>query len=434
MSERKIKEEEMKKGLIFLVLFIAMAFSVAPVFAGGSAEASASTSEPANEITIFARTGPDSSDWLRYVAEIFTERTGIKVNFIEQGQNGYFTNLTNQLVGGTDSFDLAVTNSTYVGPWAYAGYIAPLDDYMAGFSEDFDWDDLAFSYEIDGSTYAIPYSISAFVLFYRSDLISQEELPKTWSEYIELCKKFTQSINPDSPTRYGTCWPAMAGAEQPKAFYNILWSLGGDIIVDGKAAVASEEGLTAAKYVQEMVDLGVVPPEIANYSYPECLDALLTGITAMSGPFWSAGYADIQKSDSQYKDSLKIAMLPGDEKQLAFNHSYTLVLNTNAKNPEAAMKYYEFLASKEMQLAYVLEGNGVAARFSALADENADREFYDVIGVALANTKSEPLVPYYLEQHDIMNRYLSGIMTKTMDAESAMKGAQEELQMLYDQY
>lgn len=387
--------------------------------------------------TIFARTGPDSSDWLRTVAEGFTKETGITVNFIEQGQNGYFTNLTNQLVAGTDTFDLAVTNSTYVGPWAYAGYIEPLDEYMAKFSSDYDPEDLAFSYQIDGKTFALPYSISAHFLYYRTDLISEEQIPKTWDEYLELAKQFTQSHNPSSPTPFGMAWTAKAGPEQPKTFYNYLWSLGGEIEVDGKAAVASDAGLKAGAYWAKIIEEKLAPPEIANYSYSEVLEALQTGIVAMAGPYWSAGYSDITNKESPNKDKIKVAMLPagvlpdGSTKQVCFTHSYTMVLNVNGKNKDLAMQYYEYLTNKASQLAYA-QINGMAARYSALKDPDLDRDFFDVALKSLEVARFEPLVPYYLEQHNIMNNALSGIMTGTVPYETALIEAQTQLQELYD--
>ncbi len=388
------------------------------------------------EFTIFARTGPDSSTWLREVAKGFTNETGIKVNFIEQGQSGYFTNLTNQLVGGTDSFELGVTNSTYIGPWAYAGYIDPLDDYIAKFPSDYDMKDLAFSYKINEKTYAIPYSISAHFLYYRSDLIQTP--PQTWDEYIELSKKFTKTINPSSPTKYGTAWTAKSGPEQPKTFYNFLWSLGGDIVVDGKAAVASKAALKAGEYWDTFRKEKIIPPDMANYSYPEVLDALKTGTIAMAAPYWSAGFSDLLSSDSPYKKNIKVALLPGVKqpdgtiKRVSFNHSYTLVMNKKGKNKEAAMKYYAYLANKKNQLAYAKIA-GFPARYSALKDSSPEmKDFFDVALKSLEITRYEPLVSYYLEQHDIMNNALSGIMTGTVPYEDALKKAQDELQKLID--
>lgn len=419
----------MKQKLVklFALIFVSLLI-IAPA---------AIAAEAGKEFTIFARTGPDSSDWLREVAKRFTAETGITVNFIEQGQNGYFTNLTNQLVGGADTFDLAVTNSTYVGPWAYAGYIEPLDAYMKSFKSDYNTDDLAFSYTIDGETYAIPYSISAHFLFYRTDLIKESEIPATWDAYLELAKKFTKSHNADSPTPFGMAWTAKAGPEQPKTFYNYLWSHGGDIEVDGKAAVASEAGLKSGQYWERIVKEKLAPPEIANYSYSEVLEALQTGVVAMAGPYWSAGYADITNKDSAYKDKIKVAILPGapgpDGKinHVCFTHSYTMVLNAKGKNKEAAMKYYEYLTDAANQLAYA-KINGLPARYSAMKDPALDRSFFDVALKALAVARYEPLVPYYLQQHDIMNNALSGIMTGTVGYKEALTAAQEELQELYD--
>jgi ABC-type glycerol-3-phosphate transport system substrate-binding protein len=216
--------------------------------------------------------------------------------------------------------------------------------------------------------------------------------------------------------------------------------LGGEIEVNGKAAVASEAGLKAGAYWDTIVKQKLTPPDIANFSYPEVLDALNTGLIAMAAPYWSAAYSDIKKGTSPYKDRIKVALLPGVRqsngsiKRVSFNHSYTMVLNKNGKSKDAAMKYYEYLCNKEQQLAYA-KIFGFPARYSAMKDPSlTDKEFFDVALKSLEVTRFEPLVPYYLEQHDIMNIALSGIMTGTVPYDAALKAAQSDLQSLYDSY
>lgn len=109
-----------------------------------------------------------------------------------------------------------------------------------------------------------------------------------------------------------------------------------------------------------------------------------------------------------------------------------IILNKNGKNKEAAMKYYEYLTNKKNQLAYA-KIKGFPARYSALKDSSLDmKDYFDVAIKSLEITKFEPLVPYYLERHDIMNNALSGIMTGTVPYADALKKAQTDLQKLYD--
>lgn len=435
----------MMRKLLSVFLILMLTF-VAACSSGGSETTSNesngassnndSSDSGSKKITLFTRTGPEMSDYMRNTAKAFTEKTGIEVEFVEQGTNGYFTNLTNQLVSGTDAFDIATTNSAYVGPLAAAGAIESLDGYMANLDDSYDLDDLAFKYEYDGKVYALPFDLSIQLLYYRSDLI--DKAPETWKEYAELAKEWTQSKNPDSPTPYGAAWTAMAGGEQPKTFYSTMWSYGGFIVKDGEVGVGNEGAIEAGKLWQSMVKDQVVPPEIPNWGFPNVLDALKTGQIAMAAPMWNAAYNLIVNSDSPHKDTIKLAPVPGVEqsdgsiKRTPFSHSWSFVMNSQAKHKEEAWQFIEFVTGKEGSQIQADQG-GTPPRYSILEDESMQpREYYDIVLESMKDAKYEPLVPYYLDQHDIMNKALSGIMTGTVDPETALKSAQDQLQTVLD--
>ncbi|TDF97217.1 extracellular solute-binding protein [Paenibacillus piri] len=404
----------------------------------GSADSgkAAGDAQKAREITIFTRTGPDTSDYVKEQAKEFTKLTGVKVNFTEQGASNYFTNLTNQLVGGTDAFDLATTNNTYVAPLAEAGAIEPFDEYMKKFDPNFDWKDVAFQYKYKDKTIAMPYNLSIHMFYYRSDLIPNP--PQTWEEFVEEAKKWTKSKNPSSPTQFGASWTALSGSEQPKVFYSMMWSYGGEIVKDGKAGIGSEGAIKAGEIWQSMMKDGLLPKDTPNWGYSNVFDALKTGTIAMAAPMWSAAYTEIKKSDSPFKDKIKIAVVPGvkqaDGKILRtpLYHSWSLIMNKNAKNKEDSAKFVEFMTSKEGAMRQAKLG-GLPIRYSVLQDPSLQpREFYDTVMESLKVGRDEPLVPYYLKQHDLMNTVLSGIMTGTIKPDVALKGAEKELQALID--
>ncbi|MCR8632998.1 ABC transporter substrate-binding protein [Paenibacillus radicis (ex Xue et al. 2023)] len=396
----------------------------------------AGDSQKPREITIFTRTGPDTSDYVKEQAKEFTKLTGVKVNFTEQGASNYFTNLTNQLVGGTDAFDLATTNNTYVAPLAEAGAIEPFDEYMKKFDPNYDWKDVAFQYKYKDKTIAMPYNLSIHMFYYRSDLIPNP--PQTWDEFVEESKKWTKSKNPNSPTQFGASWTALSGSEQPKVFYTMMWSYGAELVKDGKTGIGSEGAIKAGEIWQTMMKEGLVPKDTPNWGYSNVFDALKTGTIAMAAPMWSAAYTEIKKSDSPFKDKIKIGVVPGvkqaDGKILRtpLYHSWSLIMNKNAKNKDDSAKFVEFMTSKEGAMRQAKLG-GLPIRYSVLNDPSLQpREFYDVVMESLKVGKDEPLVPYYLKQHELMNTALSGIMTGTIKPDAALKGAEKELQAIID--
>ncbi|MCY9662967.1 sugar ABC transporter substrate-binding protein [Paenibacillus chondroitinus] len=439
MKLKRLKRRSVLTVLLASSLVYASACSTdsgKPIDKGSSESPKAQEGQKAREITIFTRTGPDTSDYVKEQGKEFTKLTGIKVNITEQGASNYFTNMTNQLIGGTDTFDLATTNNTYVAPLAEAGAIEPYDEYIKKFDPNYDWKDVAFQYKYKDKTVAMPYNLSIHLFYYRSDLIPNP--PQTWEEFAAEANKWTKSKNPASPTAYGASWTALSGSEQPKVFYSMMWSFGGEIAKDGKAGVGSAGAIKAGELWQSMVKDEVIPKDTPNWGYSNVFDALKTGTIAMAAPFWSAAYTELKKSDSPYKDKIKIGVIPGEKQadgkilRTPLFQSWTLIMNKNAKNKEDAAKFVEFMTSKEGAMREAKLG-GLPIRYSVLSDPSLQpREFYDTVLETLKVAKDEPLVPYYLKQHEIMNTALSGIMTGTVKPDAALKSAEKDLQALID--
>ncbi|MCL4426248.1 MAG: sugar ABC transporter substrate-binding protein [Firmicutes bacterium] len=378
------------------------------------------------KLVLYIKTGPEANG-MREVAQAYTQKTGIKVEIMEQGAANYFPTLITQLASGTDAFDLVGTNTAFAGPMAAAGNLVALDDYMKK-SATGNFDDIQLKYPYQGKTYVIPFDVSAHLLFYRSDLIQNP--PQTWDEYLELAKRFTKSVNPNSPTQYGAAWTARSGPEQPKAFYDTMWSYGGFIVNDkNEVGLDADGAIKAAEWWANMAKAKVVPPDMPNWSYGNVLDAMKTGVIAMAGPMWSPAYKDILNSDSPLKDKWKVTLIPGVKQsdgsilRTPFQHSWALGINKASKNIEAAWKFLEFATGPEGIKVYTAKW-GTSVRKAVLNDPNSKpRDYYDLILATLKLSKAEPLVPYYLQMHDAMNEALSGILTGTKQPKQAMQEA-----------
>jgi ABC-type glycerol-3-phosphate transport system substrate-binding protein len=185
----------------------------------------------ADKIVVMVRTGVEA-DAIKAVAQAYSKVTGQPVELMEIGRSGYYATLHTQLVAGTDSFDLAQANDVDVGVLAEAKAIAPI----GAFLEDpkhtdpaaYDPKDIAFTYAYKGQVYAVPFDVSTHFLYYRKDLVKTP--PATWDEYFEEAKRWTRRLNEKSPTMVGASFTALAGSEQPKVFYSVMWSMGGWIL------------------------------------------------------------------------------------------------------------------------------------------------------------------------------------------------------------
>lgn len=385
-------------------------------------------------VVLFVRTGPEA-EGLRAVAETYEAETGNEVELMEIGRSGYFSTMTTQLVSGTDEFDLVATNSAYVASLAAAGATAPLDTCLAEADEGYDLDDILFTYGYEGQTYSIPFDVSTHFLYYRTDLI--EQAPETWEEYREVAEQWTESLNPDSPTRYGAALTALPGPELPKTFYNVMWSMGGFIIdEEGNVGVDTDGAVAAAEYYRSLVDAGVLTLDIISWGFPNVLDALNTGLVAMASPYWNAAYPQIKASESPFKDQIGIAPVPGVRRddgsvdRTPFQHGWAFVMNEDSERKQAACEFLRFATGPEGMLIYAQNG-GTPARRSVLSNPDLEpREYYELVLTSLEQSRDEPAVPFYLDMHEVMNQALSDVLTTQQDTAEILERAADRIRDL----
>ncbi len=390
-------------------------------------------------VVMMTRTGAEG-DGLRAVAEAYEEATGKHVEVTEQGRAGYFDTLSTRLLAGTGEVDLIFFPSTYIGQFAEAGTLQPIEGYMVDPEltdpAEFDADDLLVTYGYKGSTYALPTDLSAHFLYYRKDLVP--EPPQTWEEVMEIAPEWTQSLNPDSPTVYGAGFDALAPEEGPKIFYTGMWSRGGWIVdEEGKSGVNSEGAVAHGDMWRQMVDEGLISPETSNLGFNEIMEALGNGTIAMGTPYWNAAYGLILTSDMPEKDNIAITLVPGVEQpdgsiyRTPFQHGWTLVMNAASENKEEAWKFMAWATGKEGGLVHAKAG-GTPARASVLGDSQftETRPDFALMLESLKMAKAEPMVTYYDEMHEAMNIALARILNEGWEAQEALDEAAATIEEL----
>lgn len=115
--------------------------------------------------------------------------------------------------------------------------------------------------QIYGKQYALPFAISAPLIFYNADLVRKaggdpDKMPTTWKGINELAAKIAALPDVDSGFHMG-----MEAA--PDWYWQLMVnSFGGQMVDEGKKKVAFDgpEGLAAMQAVQDMRDLGKMKP------------------------------------------------------------------------------------------------------------------------------------------------------------------------------
>ncbi len=392
----------------------------------------------AEKVVVMVRTGVEA-DAIRAVAQAYTKATGHPVEMMEIGRSGYYATLHTQLVAGTDAFDLAQANDVDVGVLAEAKVIAPIGPYLEDPRQTdpntFDLRDIAFVYGYKGQTYAIPFDVSTHFLYYRKDLAKTP--PATWDEYFEEAKRWTRRYDEKSPTMFGASFTALAGSEQPKVFYSVMWSMGGWILDEqGRVGVDSPGAVAAGEYYAKLRDAKVIPPDIFSWGFQNVKDALETGVVAMASPYWNAAYPMIKSGKSPLKDQIGLTLVPGVRRpdgtitHTPFQQGKILLMNGSSKRKADAWAFYRYLTSKE-GMRIMTQAGGTPSRYSLLRDASLQpREYFDLMEASLKIAKGDPAPPFYLKQHEAMNEALSKIVTGKGEVKASLTHAAETIRRL----
>jgi multiple sugar transport system substrate-binding protein len=336
----------MKKLLASVVMILSLGF-VYPVFAQ-------------EEVTLLFWPGPES-DAMQKVVDAYNagpgQTDGVTVTQLLFSRQGYFDKELTDLAAGSTEFDLALVTTYTLG--RYAPYLEPLGSYIAGTPAQTtaSLDSLKF----DGKQFGVPTDVSLHFMYYRQDLIDQllsddawkttygdisETIlgtrlePKnpqewTWQDWLATALFFTQSINPDSPTTYGSV------LQMKNLIFNIMiWqstmvSNGGNWMdADGNITINSDAAKTGLGVYQTLIDNGATPPDSINYEYAEANEAFRSGQAATMLQ-WNAAFNELNNPELSPVVAGKIGVAPlpaGSEGNKTHVHALGIGMNAASTN------------------------------------------------------------------------------------------------------
>lgn len=134
---------------------------------------------------------PDFDSSLNVLLPGFTEKTGVKVDYLMNNHGDHHTKLTTNLATGSGAGDVVVVDVEKIGPFVASGGLVNLS---ASFKADQYKDDFApYAWAqgqgADGDVYGIPVDLGPGVMYYRRDLLKDtgeniNEVIKDWDSYI----------------------------------------------------------------------------------------------------------------------------------------------------------------------------------------------------------------------------------------------------------
>jgi len=331
------------------------------------------------------------TDWAKEVIKDFEKQnTDIDVEVVDIDFGVLYEKEGIELVGKTGAYDLITTESCWKPEWAHAGWLFPLDDFIAKTPrEELDMKDispalvkLACSYK--GKVYALPYYTYTQGMFYRKDLFEDPlekaaffkkygyplAVPKTWEQHRDIAEFFTRKPGEklkgktlDKPF-YGVGMMAGRFPQIQDEWMSILWSWGGEIIdEEGDIVVNNPIAQKALLHYKNM--LKFAPPGASTSAYDEVVAQMKENMIAMTMGFYLDQAANIIKVEETVPGAvIGAAPAPG---WTAYIGAFGIGISMDSRHKEEAWKFLKFISSKKAQTEFAL-GGGTTCLMSVLKD------------------------------------------------------------------
>lgn len=311
--------------------------------------------------------------------------------------------LLNSLNSGSSEYDVLSLDVVWAGEFAGAGFLEPIDVFMndASLTKDqFNAGSMA-SGNYNGKQYTLPFFPDLGLLYFRSDIVSEEDAAKlesgdyTYDDLYAMAEKYTG----EQDTKYGFLY-------QSKQYEGLTVNVTEftNSFTDVQAGLETMYKFTTAEFS---------PSDLLNYTEAESHTNFEQG-NAVFERNWPYQFGRIKGQEDGVTvtlDQVGIAPLPNGGSV----GGWLLGINKNSENIEGAWAFIEFAAGEQGQKIMATEG-GYLPGFNSLledADVVAGNEMLSYPGFqnALANTLARPVSPDYNAVSDTIqveaHKYLS---------------------------
>jgi multiple sugar transport system substrate-binding protein len=358
----------------------------------------------------------------------FTKLTGINVVTDFQMETTYLSALPIRLAQDSDTPDVFMY-TTY-GQGITGGWLEPLNAHYANKSlTDLSWYDegdllktaRAFPVWSDGERYAFPITSEAMTLFINKDARAAKDLPvpQTFDELLATAK----TLKTDDMS--GVVMRAQAGGNSSPPAMGFVFSYGGDMVKDGKAAFASAEAIAAIDMYGRILSQGG-PATIGSYEWYQVLDDFLQGrtATAIDSSNFATDISNPAKSHvAKQAEFAVFPHLPG-RTPVPFMSHWQACINSKSKNKQAAFLFLQWATSRPTSLQTAAAGLATT-RVSAWSSEAFKNAFgAQAAEAALTNLQDADVerakaILFHQQQRVILDAFMIGVNEVVSGARSA---------------
>jgi multiple sugar transport system substrate-binding protein len=258
--------------------------------------------------------------------------------------------LNTVLTARDTTLDVFLIDVVRPAQFAAAGWAEPLDGYL-GAERDAVMAQYLPAYReaatVNNKIFALPAFADSLFLYYRKDLLSKynEVPPATWPELARIAKKIQQGEADANLQGLSFQGKAIEGAVC--TFLLPYWSLGGEVIRDGKMSFERSKAEAGLNMWRTMVNEGVAKKNSAEVGTDDTRKEVQAG-KVIFGVNWGYAWNHFQSgAETRVKDKIGVVKLPAmpGGKPVSCMGGWNWAVSAYGKNKAASVALVRWLSS-----------------------------------------------------------------------------------------
>ena len=354
---------------------------------------------------------------------------GIKVSLESGGATSELLQryLNTVLTARDTSLDAFLIDIVRPAQYAAAKWAEPIDPYLGDGREAFLSRYLPLyraANTINGKTISLPAFSDAMYLYYRKDLLDKvgEKPPTTWPELARIAKKVLAQAQ--DPNLQGLSFQAKAIEGTVCTFLLPYWSLGGEVVKDGKLQFDRPKAEAGLSMWRQMVTDGVAKENVSEVGTDDTRKEFQAGRVVFA-VLWGYGWNLFQSSaDSRVKDKVgvvKLPAMPGGE-SVSCMGGWSWAVSAFSRNKLETVKLVRWLSSPEVAKQLAIRGSMQPVFADVFTDPDVLRAnpwLADALPV-VETARPRPVTPMYRPISDALRLNTNAVMAGARTPEAAL--------------
>jgi multiple sugar transport system substrate-binding protein len=371
-------------------------------------------------------------------------RPGVTIDLqpIVASNDDYSTKLQLQMRSPRTSPDLVYEDTFLINSDIEAGYLRPLDDYIAAWP---DWNNFvdtakAAGRALDGKTYGIPTGTDTRGVWFNKEILARAGLPAdwqptTWNDLLTAARAIKAAVPDVIPLSIYAGTP-LGEAASMQGFEMLLYGTG-DTLYDHasqKWVVGSQGFRDSLQFLQTVYSegLGATPQQVLNPNWNDTVAQELIPqgkvAIAVEGSWMSQNWLEGEGSANPWPQwstvmgwtamPTQTGQAPG---QVSMSGGWTYAIPQNADNPDLAWEFVTFMNDQEHQLKFAIDNVQIPVRTDvaddpSYAQANPSNEFFASL---VPVTTYRPAYAVYPRISNEIQVATESVITGTADVEAA---------------